>query len=53
MEAPQILAQAVTKCNRIIEEYLKPDSGITEKECLQKLIEELDNEEVVKALEEI
>ncbi len=37
----------VTKCQNILAEYIVPDSGITDHECINKLLEILDNEKLV------
>ena len=43
----------IIKCQKILAEYIVPDSGITDHECINRLLEVLDNQDLVRQLNKI
>jgi len=43
-------AAVIIKCQQILAEYVVPDSGITDSECINRLLEILDDQELVKGM---
>lgn len=50
--APKAVA-TIIKCQNILAEYIVPDSGITDHECINRLLEVLDNQDLVRQLNKI
>jgi len=44
------LTSLIRKAQSVIAEYLPPDSGISEQDCLRDLIEILDGQEMIAAM---
>jgi len=47
------LYEIITKCQDILATWIVPDSNMTDKECLNNLLDLLDNEKLVKLLRTI
>lgn len=43
----------IQRCQDILADYVLPDSGITENECINKLMEVLDNRELIVEMRKV
>ena len=50
--APKAVA-TIIRCQQVLAEYIVPDSGISEHECIKRLLGILDDQTLVKEIAEI